>query len=80
MTKATGKPRGRPPTTGEKFGRLYVNVPPDLIAALNDAAARRGVSLSEQVRAVLADWQARQPCNEEGEHVLGFAHAPSMNT
>jgi len=57
MTKATGKPRGRPPITGEKFGRLYVNVPPDLIAALNDAATRRGVSLSEQVRDVLAAWQ-----------------------
>jgi len=25
MTKATGNPRGRPPITGEKFGRLYVN-------------------------------------------------------
>jgi len=57
MTKATGKPRGRPPITGEKFARLYVNVPPDLIAALNAAAVARGVSLSEQVRDVLAAWQ-----------------------
>ncbi len=52
--------RGRPPTTGTRLGRLYVNVQPEIIAALTTEAEARGISLSELTRIALMDWMRRE--------------------
>jgi hypothetical protein len=61
MSDEKPRGRGRPAKTGAKFGRLYVNVPTEIIAALTAEAEARGVSLSELTRTALADWMRNNP-------------------
>jgi hypothetical protein len=55
------KKRGRPPKpAGEKAARVLITMTPELLAAADAAADRRGLTRAGLIRQAVHDWLARQ--------------------
>jgi len=66
--KATGRPVGRPPITGEPLYEIKLCLPRGVLPVLDEAAAEKGTSRSAQARDIIWRWaKRRQRRNKKGE-------------